>query len=192
MDTNIVKDDDKDNTINIVQYEDNDKHEDIDDIEDIDIDETVSKILETPLYIIYNEKKEIDEELQLFNYHKSKDYGYWKIAKMIISHSINDKNNTEFFLDLLDIELHKNNDSLENIEKVFYTNNLDIDMVYEFRGSIAKFIVENLKIYKFKQLGYIFNNDINQNKWNFTISVITNKSIYTSNRYISINQIGFY
>ena len=188
MDRNIVKDEDKDNTINIVQYDDNDKHEDI----DIDIDETVSKILETPLYIIYNEKKEMDEELQLFNYHKSKDYGYWKIAKMIISHSINDKNNTEFFLDLLDIELHKNNDSLENIEKVFYTNNLDIDMVYEFRGSIAKFIVENLKIYKFKQLGYIFNNDINQNKWNFTISVITNKSIYTSNRYISINQIGFY
>ena len=188
MDRNIVKDEDKDNTINIVQYDDNDKHEDI----DIDIDETVSKILETPLYIIYNEKKEIDEGLQLINYHKSKDYGYWKIAKMIISHSINDKNNTEFFLDLLDIELHKNNDSLENIEKVFYTNNLDIDMVYEFRGSIAKFIVENLKIYKFKQLRYIFNNDINQNKWNFTISVITNKSIYTSNRYISINQIGFY
>ena len=52
MDRNIVKDEDKDNTINIVQYDDNDKHEDI----DIDIDETVSKILETPLYIIYNEK----------------------------------------------------------------------------------------------------------------------------------------
>jgi len=145
-----------------------------------------------PLYMIYNEQSEIKEEIQLLNYHKNKDCGYWKIAKMIISHSIKDKNNTEFFLDSLDIELQKNNDKLENIEKVFYTNNLDIDIVYEFEGTIATFIVENLKLFKFKPLGYLFNKDVNQNKWDFTISVITSKSIYTSNRYISENQIGFY
>ena len=131
-------------------------------------------------------------ENQLYNYHKNKDCGYWKIAKMIIAHLNKDKNNTEFFLDCLDNELHKNNDNLENIEKVFYKNNLDLDIVYEFEGSIAKFIVENLKIIKFKPLGYIFNKDVDQNKWEFTISVITSKNIYTSNRYISENQIGYY
>ena len=142
--------------------------------------------------MFYDEKKEIDEEIQLLNYHKNKDCGYWKIAKMIVGHSTKDKNNTEFFLDSLDVELHKNNDNLENIEKVFYTNNLDVDIVYEFDGAIATFIVENLKIFKFKPLGYLFNKDVNQNKWDFTISVITNKSIYTANRYISETQIGFY
>ena len=142
--------------------------------------------------MIYDELKEIKIEEQLLDYHTNKDCGYWKIAKMIISHSTKDKNNTEFFLDSLDVELNKNNDKLENIEKVLYTNNLDINIVYEFEGKIAKYIVENLKIFKFKPLGYIFNKDTNQNKWNFTISVITNKSIYTSNRYISETQIGYY
>ena len=144
------------------------------------------------LYMIYDEKNEIAIENQLYNYHKNKDCGYWKIAKMIIAHLNKDKNNTEFFLDCLDNELHKNNDNLENIEKVFYKNNLDLDIVYEFEGSIAKFIVENLKIIKFKPLGYIFNKDVDQNKWEFTISVITTKNIYTSNRYISENQIGYF
>jgi len=146
----------------------------------------------TPLYMVYDEKKEMDDEIQLLNYHTKKDYGYWKIAKMIISHSNKDKNNTEFFLDSLDFELRKNYDNLENIEKVFYTNNLDVDIVYEFEGKTAIFIIENLKIIKYKPLGYLFNKDINQNKWDFTISVITSKGIYTSNRYISETQLGYY
>jgi len=162
-----------------------------DDIND-DINDNNDINLLHPLYIIYNEQKEINEEIQLLNYHKNKDYGYWKIAKMIIAHSTKDKNNTEFFLDSLDIELYKNNDKLENIEKVFYKNNVDIDTVYEFEGNIAMFIVENLKIFKFKSIGYLFNKDINQNKWDFTISVITSKNIYTINRYINENQLGFY
>jgi hypothetical protein len=157
-----------------------------------DASDTTTEHPENPLYMIYNEQTEINEEIQLLNYHKIKDCGYWKIAKMIIAHSTKEKNNTEFFLDSLDSELHKNNDTLENIEKVFYTNNLDVDIVYEFKGAIATFIIENLKIFKFKPLGYVFNKDVNQNKWDFTISVITNKSIYTSNRYITENQIGFY
>ena len=151
-----------------------------------------NEICPKPLFIIYDENKEIDEETQLLNYHKNKDCGYWKIAKMIIAHSNKDNNNTEFYLDYLDIQIKNNNDELENIEKVFYRNNLDIDIVYEFEGVIAKFIVENLKIFKYKPLGYLFNKDVNQNKWNFTISVITNKNIYTSNRYINENQIGYY
>ena len=155
-------------------------------------DSIVREILHKSLYMIYNENTEIDEECQLLNYHKNKDCGYWKIAKMIIAHSTKEKNNTEFYLDYLDIDINKNNDNLENIEKVFYKNNLDTDIVYEFEGAIAKFIVENLKIFKFKPLGYIFNKDVDQNKWDFTISVITNKSIYTYNRYMSDTQIGFY
>ena len=71
--------------------------------------------ISTPLYMVYDEKKEMDDEIQLLNYHTKKDYGYWKIAKMIISHSNKDKNNTEFFLDSLDFELRKNYDNLENI-----------------------------------------------------------------------------
>lgn len=152
----------------------------------------VDEIFQKPLYMIYNENTEMNEECQLLNYHKNKDCGYWKIAKMIIAHSTKEKNNTEFYLDYLDIDIQKNNDNLENIEKVFYKNNLDIDIVYEFEGAIAKFIVENLKIFKYKPLGYIFNKDVEQNKWDFTISIITSKNIYTSNRYISENQIGYY
>ena len=152
----------------------------------------INEIFKKPLYMIYNENNEMNEEVQLLNYHKNKDCGYWKIAKMIIAHSNKDKNNTEFFLDYLDIQIHNNNDDLENIETVFYKNNLDIDIVYQFDGSVAKFIVENLKIFKYKPIGYVFNTDINQNKWNFTISVVTNKNIYTSNRYINENQIGYY
>ena len=148
--------------------------------------------LHNPLYLVYNEKEEMQIEKELFNYHKNKDCGYWKIAKMIISHLNKDNNNTQFFMDLLDIELNLNNDKLENIEKVFYKNNLDINIVYQFEGSIAKYIIENLKIFKYKQIGYFFNKDINQNKWDFTISVITNKNIYTSNRYINENKIGFF
>ena len=152
----------------------------------------VNEIFQKPLYMIYNENTEMNEECQLLNYHKNKDCGYWKIAKMIVAHSTKEKNNTEFYLDYLDIDISKNNDNLENIEKVFYRNNLDIDIVYEFEGAIAKFIVENLKIFKYKPLGYIFNKDVEQNKWDFTISVITSKNIYTSNRYISETQIGYY
>jgi hypothetical protein len=152
----------------------------------------VNEIFQKPLYIIYNENTEMIEECQLLNYHKNKDCGYWKIAKMIVAHSTKEKTNTEFYMDYLDMDINKNNDTLENIEKVFYRNNLDIDIVYEFEGVIAKFIVENLKIVKFKPLGYIFNKDVEQNKWDFTISVITSKNIYTSNRYISESQIGYY
>ena len=82
------------------------------------------------LYMIYDEKKEMEIEQELLNYHKQKDSGYWKIAKMIVEHSSKDKNNTEFFLDSMDNEFKKNKDTFENVEKVFYKNDLDIDIVY--------------------------------------------------------------
>ena len=143
------------------------------------------------IYMLYDEAKEMKLEQEMLNYHKKKDSGYWKIAKMIIEHNNKDKNNTDYFLDCLDDEFKKNNDSFVNIEKVFYKNDLDIDIVYEFDTPISKFIIENLKIFKYKPSGYLFKNDSNQNKFNFTITIITNKNIYTSNRYINENQIGF-
>ena len=144
------------------------------------------------MYISYDEQKEIEFEKELLNYHKKKDSGYWKIAKMIIEHSNKDKNNTEYFLDIMDNEFKKNKDTFENIEKVFYTNDLDINIVYEFNTTISKYIIENLKIFKYKPNGYLFKNDINHNKFNFTITIITSKNNYSINRYINENQIGFF
>jgi len=144
------------------------------------------------LYMIYDEKKEMELEQELLNYHKQKNSGYWKIAKMIVEHSSKDKTNTDFFLDSIDNEFIKNKDTFENIEKVFYKNELDIDIVYEFDTSISKYIIENLKIFKFKPDGYLFKNDINHNKFNFTITIITSKNSYTINRYINENQMGFF
>ena len=144
------------------------------------------------LYMIYDEKKEMELEQELLNYHKQKDSGYWKIAKMIVEHSSKDKNNTEFFLDSMDNEFKKNKDTFENVEKVFYKNDLDIDIVYEFDTTISKYIVENLKIFKYKPSGYLFKTDSNQNKFKFTITIITSKNIYTINRYINENKMGFF
>lgn len=144
------------------------------------------------MYISYDEQKEIELEKELLNYHKQKDSGYWKIAKMIIEHSSKDKTNTDFFLDSMDNEFKKNKDTFENIEKVFYTNDLDINIVYEFNTTISKYIIENLKIFKYKPDGYLFKNNINHNKFNFTITIITSKNSYTINRYINENQMGFF
>ena len=155
-------------------------------------DNSIIKSQPKQLYMIYDEKKEMELEQELLNYHKQKDSGYWKIAKMIVEHSSKDKNNTEFFLDSMDNEFTKNKDVFENIEKVFYTNELDIDIVYEFDTTISKYIIENLKIFKFKPDGYLFKNEINHNKFKFTITIITSKNSYTLNRYINENQMGFF
>jgi len=157
--------------------------------------ETYNKIKQSQhkqFYMFYNEKKEMELEQELLNYHKQKDSGYWKIAKMIVEYSIKDKTNNDFFLDSMDNEFKQNKDTFENIEKVFYKNELDIDIVYEFDSIISKYIVENLKIFKFKPDGYLFKNDINHNKFNFTITIITSKNSYTINRYINENQMGFF
>lgn len=157
-----------------------------------EINNTIIKLQPKKMYVIYDEQKEIELEKDLLNYHKQKDSGYWKIAKMIVEHSSKDKNNTEFMLDSIDNEFKKNKDTFENIEKVFYKNELDIDIVYEFKTSIAKYIIENLKIFKYKPDGYLFKNEINHNKFNFTITIITSKNSYTINRYINESKLGFF
>ena len=143
--------------------------------------------------IHYYEEDEIYDEHLANDYHREKSYGNWQYAKMIVSHSYTNANlNTEFFWDYLDTQFQANNDEFNNIIKVYYKNDLDIGIIYEFEPVVAKYLVENLKIQSFKPKGYIFNGDENQNKWEFKIVVITTKGIYTANRYITENTIGCY
>jgi len=158
--------------------------------EDEDDDENNNYGKRTLIYY-YEEDDMHDEELN-YNYHIKKNFGNWQYAKMIVSHSYNDKLATEFFWDYLETQFNANNDSFDNIIKVYYKNDLDLGIIYEFDNQIAKYLVDNLKIQSYKLKGYIFNGDENINKWSFKIVVITSKGIYTANRYISENIIGFY
>jgi hypothetical protein len=142
--------------------------------------------------IYYYEDDDMHNEEINYNYHINKNFGNWQYAKMIISHSYNDKQATEFFWDYIEAQFNTNNDSFDNIIKIYYKNDLDLGIIYEFENEIAKYVVDNLKIQSYKPKGYIFNGDENQNKWAFKIVVITSKCIYTANRYITDNIIGFY
>ena len=157
--------------------------------------------------IYYNEQLEIQNEIDAFNYHLHKNTYNWLLAKKIVSLTVENKANTEFFWDYLDILFNNNNntdedkdkdkdnnsnhnDNFDNIQKVIFSfdNN-----VLEFSNIIAKYLVDNLKICKYKPSGYIFNKNNNeQNKFNFKIVVITNTNVYSVNRYIDENKLGFY
>jgi hypothetical protein len=88
--------------------------------------------------------------------------------------------------------LHDNNDCFDNIQTVYYKNDLDIDIIYNFEKEPAKHIVENLRICPFKPNGILFNNPEDTNKWSFQIVVITSNSFYSANRFINESLIGFY
>ena len=136
-------------------------------------------------YLFYNEYKEIQKENDAYNYHLCKNTGDWLIAKTIVSYS-KDKSNSEFFWDYLDLLFKENNDNFDNIDRVIYSSN---DTVFEFDTTISKYIVDNLKICKYKPNGYIFNNN-ESNTWSFKIVVITNTNVYSANRYIDETKIG--
>jgi len=170
--------------------------------------------------LFYNEQLEIQNEIDDFNYHLYKNSYNWLLAKKIVSLTVETKTNTEFFWDYLDILFHSNSnntnntnnidgdndnnndndknsninhnhiDNFDDIQKVIFSfdNN-----VFEFNNIIAKYLVDNLKIFKYKPSGYIFNKNNNeQNKFNFKIVVITNANVYSVNRYIDENKLGFY
>ena len=157
-------------------------------------------------YLSYNELDEIQNENYLMNYHINKNIGHWKIAKNIISESTNDKSNSEFFIDYLDLLFNLNEDNFDNIKKVIYKKNDSKEEIYEmheFDSTISKYIVDNLKIIPYTSPGYVFKNNETKNKWSFKIVVITSKDIYSFNRYIENNNnninniknnhtIGFY
>jgi len=140
----------------------------------------------------YNLKEEKNIEKRLYEYHKNKSCGDWHYAKMIVLHSYQNKNNTEFFFDHLDKLFQKNGDCMNNVVSVFYKNDLDIDIVYEFAPAPGIHLLDNLRIPAYKPDGIIFSNAEDTNKWSFKIVVLTKKGIYTANRYISEDVIGCY
>jgi hypothetical protein len=143
-------------------------------------------------YLVYDESVEMKTEIDNYNYHLYKNTDYWISAKTIVSSSIKNiksQNKSQtFFWDYLDILFKNNNDDFNNIQKVIYSTN---DVVCEFNNTIAKYIVDNLKINTFKPSGYIFSSTDN-NVWDFKIVVTTTKNVYSANRYIDENTIGFY
>jgi len=150
-------------------------------------DEILSKsdMTNNKTYLVYNEYNEKQNEINDYNSHLFKNNDIWIAAKTIVSeHNIK----KVFFWDYLDILFNNNNDDFNNINKVIYSIN---NIILEFDNTIAKFIVDNLKINSFKPVGYIFSNNDN-NIWDFKIVVITSKNIYSANRYIDENTIGFY
>ena len=178
------------------EEEENIQDEDIhnEDIQDEDIleDDIQDGMDKEKVFLYYDEDYELQDEEIMESYHKEKNFGNWHYAKRIISHSNDDKQATEFFSDYLERQLRENNDNFNNIQKVYYKNDLDVGIIFEFEEYVAKYLVDNLKIQEYKPKGYIFSGDENQNKWAFKIIVITSKGIYSANRYITDSIIGCY
>jgi hypothetical protein len=143
-------------------------------------------------FIAYDLYEEQNLEKLQNEYHIKKQSGDWYYAKMIVSHAYQDKNNTDLFCDHLEKQFLKNGDSFNNIITAYYKNDLDIDIIYQFSQEPAKHLIDNLRIPPYKPHGIIFSNPEDANKWSFKIVVITNKGIYTANRYITDDLIGFY
>lgn len=138
------------------------------------------------------ELEEQEDEYACMMYHQLKNSGDWYLAKMIIA-KCNDitcsaLTNKVFYFDLLDIQLQQNADCFENIHSVYYKSS-ELDVLHQFAEPIAKYIVDNLRINEFRPNGLIFNAD---NKWDFQITVVTSKGVYSANRYIGDGVIGFH
>lgn len=173
----------------------NDKQEE-EILESIEEDDILESIKEDDEYNITNIAYDMEEEQYIEKlqneYHINKSNGDWYYAKMIVSHAYQDKNNTELFCDILEKQFLANNDSFDNIITVYYKNNLDIDIVYQFSKEPAKHLVDNLRIPAYKTKSIIFLTSEDTNKWSFKIVVITTKGIYTANRYITEDIIGLF
>jgi len=191
---NNYSDSDNDNDLySNEEYTDNEINTDTETETETIIDTDSIHYNDSLVYCIEDEQyiEDIDNQ-----YHLEKNTGNWAYAKLIISQSYDNKTNTEWFSDYLEELFEKNNDCFANIVNVYYKYesncNADIDYVYEFETAVSKYLIENLKIQPFIPNGYIFNNDENVNKWPFKLTVITKKNIYSANRWINENTIGFY
>ena len=139
-------------------------------------------------YLVYDETNDVIQEIKDYSSRLCKTSDTWISAKTIVSSSFKNTKSQSFFWDYLDILFKNTNDDFNNIKKVIYSIN---DIVFEFDTTIAKYIVDNLRINNFKPSGYIFSSTDN-NVWDFKIIVITSKNVYSANRYIDENTIGFY
>lgn len=143
---------------------------------------------ESKTYLTYDEQTEIDDEIAMMNYHTNKDSADWLVAKTIISQ---DNTKTEFLWDFLESKFKLNNDDFDNIRHIFYKDTF-FNSICEFGETTSKYLIDNLKIKKFVPKGYIFSTSDKLNEWDFTITIITTMGIYTANRYIDENMIGWY
>ena len=146
---------------------------------------------ESKTYLVYDETTEINNEVSIMNYHTNKDSGKWQDAKIIISQSNQDNTRTEFLWDYLESKFKLNNDDFDNIRHIFYKDTF-FNSICEFTETPAKYLIDNLKIKKFIPKGYIFSTSDKLNEWNFTITIITTMGIYSANRYVDENLIGWY
>jgi hypothetical protein len=160
-----------------------DESEDDNDIDNLDNLQSKNKFNS---YLFYNQSQEMQYEIDNYNYHLKKNTGDWLLAKNIIASSEN-KTNTEFFWDHLDLLFKDKQDNFDNIIKIIYSSD---NTLIEFDTKISKYIVDNLKICKYKPNGYLFNNNNDTNIWSFKIVVITSKNIYAANRYIDEHKLG--
>ena len=140
-------------------------------------------------YLVYNEQTEINDEQTIMNYHINKDSGAWFDAKTIISQQ--DDTRTEFLWDYLESIFKLNNDDFDNIRHVYYKDTF-LNSICEFTETTAKYLIDNIKIKKFVPKGYIFSTSDKLNEWHFTITIITTVGIYSANRYVDENIIGWY
>jgi hypothetical protein len=178
----------------IIENEINTEHkQDVEDINDYnynyDDDDDGINNYQSKTYLTYDEHTEINDEISMMNYHANKDSGDWLSAKYIISQQTDTR--TEFLWDYLESRFKLNNDDFDNIKQIFYKDTF-LNSICEFSETIAKYVVDNLKIKKFVPKGYIFSTSDKLNEWNFTITVITTKGIYSANRYVDETMIGWY
>jgi hypothetical protein len=172
--------------------EDDDENEELYNDDDLDNSDVYLYDDEDSFYLEKKYLRELDEqneEQQSLDYHLFKNSGDWRYAKMLVNQSYIDSTHTVFFIDYLDKLLLQNADNFNNIKTVYYKHEGDYAELIQFEESESKYLVENLKINEFKPNGILFNSD---NKWNFKITVITTKNIYSANRYISDDLIGMY
>jgi hypothetical protein len=169
-------------------------HQNAEDINNYDYENSFDKEsinYESRTYLTYDEQTEINDEIAMMNYHSNKDSGKWLDAKTIISQYNQDDTKTEYLWDFLESRFTLNNDNFDNIIHIFYSNKLN-NIVFKYSDTIAKYIVDNLKIKKFVPKGYIFSTSDKLNEWHFTITIITTIGIYSANRYVDENMIGWY
>ena len=146
---------------------------------------------ESRTFLVYDEQTEINDELTMMNYHTNKDSGEWLDAKTIISQSNQDNTKTEFLWDYLESRFKLNNDDFNNIRQIFYKDTF-LNSICEFSETTAKYLIDNIKIKKFVPKGYIFSTSDKLNEWDFAIVVVTTKDMYSANRYVDENMIGWY
>ena len=175
---------------NVIETEmDTENHQVIEDINDNSSSDEEYNYYEQKTYLTYDEQTEINDEIAMMNYHINKDSGDWLNVKTIISQQ--DDTRTEFLWDYLESRFKLNNDDFDNIKQIFYKDTF-INSTCEFTETPAKYLIDNIKIKKFVPKGYIFSTNDKLNEWNFTITVITTIGIYSANRYIDENIIGWY